>query len=39
VKQHQPRADQIKRAGSQRLERILEDVVLHHLEIRKVEPR
>jgi hypothetical protein len=38
MKQRQARADQIERTRTERLERVLENVVLAHLEIRKLEP-
>src|SRR6516165_10869190 len=35
--QHQTRADQMERARTERLQRVVEDVVLAHLEVRKIE--
>jgi hypothetical protein len=39
MEQHESRADQVERAGSERVERVVEDVVLDDLEVREVEPR
>jgi len=36
--QHQPGADQVERSGAESIQRIVKDVVLHHLQIRQVEP-
>jgi hypothetical protein len=38
MKQRQARADQIERTRTERFERVLENVVLEHLKIRKLEP-
>ena len=39
MEQHQSRADEIERTRPEHVERVLEDVVLDHLEIRQPEPR
>ena len=39
MEQHQSGAHEIERAGPERVERVLEDVVLDDLEVRNLEPR
>ena len=39
MEQHQPRADEVERTRLERVERVLEDVVLDNLEVRELEPR
>ena len=39
MEQHQPRADEVERTRVERVQRVLEDVVLDNLEVRELEPR